>query len=1222
MQQPGTIIVGVGASAGGLKALRDFFGSLPADTGLAFVVVTHLHPERESHLAELLQHHTPMEVRQVVERVTIDPNHVYVIPPNRNITVTDQHLDTSEFEEPRGHRMPIDDFFRSLASAHQGAVAVILSGGGTDGSVGVKEIKENGGLIMVQDPEDADYDSMPITAIQTGLADVVLPARELAEKLVTYIRQTPQLPGDPQELTEQQAETIQRILAQVHAHTGHDLSQYKRSTILRRIQRRMQLNGLASLEGYLGHMRGDANEAFSMFNDILIGVTNFFRDSASWDTLAEEVIPALFTDKSPGGKIRVWSIGCATGEEAYGLAILLLEHAATLNAHFDLQVFASDLHESSLMHAREGVYPSAIEADVSPERLERFFTRHVNHYKVNRELRDIVLFTNHSILRDPPFSQLDLIVCRNVLIYFQRQIQDYIFDVFHYALDPGGYLFLGNSESAEQADHLFRIVDKTHRIYQAKPWRGDYPHVPALPVNIRRIRRPDLHISPRQVFRQNLPELPPVEEQHRLALEEYGPPSILVNEDYNILHISETAGRYLLQPKGPITSELLKLVRPDLQSELRAALFQAFEKDKVTVSKPVRLQFNGQPRLVVLSVLPRIPQADAKHGKQREKHALVIFLEEEFEEGMEAAGPQEMVEARDEAHDKAIIVQLETELRRLREQLQATIEEYDSSNEEMKATNEELQSINEEYRSATEELETSKEELQSVNEELQTVNNELKTKFEEITRAHSDLENLMGSTEVPTLFLDRDLRIQRYTPVTSQVFNIMPSDRSRPISHLTRQLDYHELEEDAKQVLQTLAVIERDVRGTNSEWFIARLRPYRTVEDKIDGVVITFVDVTQLKQAKDALRQLNETLEERVNQRTRELDEANRKIVLARDQFFILFHANPVPTALTRLDDGLFMDINKAYTDYFGLERDNVIGRTSIELSLPLAGDQRPQMVARLQEKGMIRDLELEVLNAAGEARTVLASMQRVHIDNTEAIISTLFDITVRVRAEQQVRAVASSLTAAEQAERHRISRILHDDLQQNIFAVKMQLTFLSEAVEKNDLETLKLDLDKLDQWLASAIATIRQLSIELSPPILHGEGLAEAVIWLISQMKEQYGQDVTVSTNGLNAAFEEDVRMLVFQCVRELLFNAVKHSGTLEAQVTFEQINGKALITVSDEGKGFESEAMMKDWQAGHGLLRMRDRLFLLGCNLEVKSGPNKGTQVTIEAPIKVIMD
>jgi len=1214
-QDNGLTVVGIGASAGGLKALQSFFDTLPNDTGMAYVVITHLHPGHESHLPEILQSHTRMPVTQVIRLVDVERNHVYVIPPNRRIVMADSKLDIAEFDEPRGRRTPIDLFFRSLASSHPDSAAIVLSGSGTDGAVGIKAVKESGGLLMVQHPDEAEYDSMPRAAIATGLADVVLPAAQLAEKLVYYTRNRPQLPHDENELSTKEMETVQRILAQVHARTGHDFSQYKSSTILRRIERRMQLNGFTTLEAYLGYLRLNIPEATAMFNDILIGVTNFFRDLEAWQTLSEKIIPKLFDGKDIGNTIRAWTIGCATGEEAYTLAILLFEHASKMDIRPKIQVFASDLDENSIMLARDGLYLAAIEADVSPERLERFFTREGDHYRVTSELRDSVLFTNHNVLRDPPFSRQDIISCRNLLIYLQRPLQDNVFNIFHYALRPGGYLFLGNSESAEGLHELFDVIDKSYRIYRAKPWTTERPHVPSMPLTILRTDKSGHHTSglPYALARY-MNEPPALDEKHRKAIETYGPPSILIDESYVILHISETAGRYLLQPKGPITSDLIKLVRPELQLELRTALFQAFEKSKATFSQPVPVQFNGHPHRVIISVQPRVEASE--QGRGSVKQALVVFLEDEFDEQAEHLIAAETTEI-DERNGNKLVARFEAEVIRLREQLQITIEEYESSNEEMKASNEELQSINEEYRSATEELETSKEELQSINEELQTVNNEMKDKLDEISRGKDELQNLLGAMEIPTLFLDRELTIQRYTPSMQLLFNIRPVDHGRPITHLTHRLLYQEFTKDAEQVLRDLMPIEREVQAEHGDWYMVRLRPYRTSDDRIEGLIITFVDITRLKIAEQAQREMAAKLEERVRDRTRELDDTNRRLSQARDLFFRLFHVNPIPTSIAQLEDGTFIDVNDAYLDFCGLVRDDIIDHTSRELNLPLAPEIRPGLITRVQKEGVIRNLQLDITLPSGEAKTILASLQHLHFGDTEALMLAFNDITERVRVEQEVRTVASNLTSAEQAERSRIARILHDDLQQNIFAVKMQLSMLRDAEEKNK-ETSRVDLAQLDEWLAEAIATTRQLSIDLSPPILQGEGLTEAVIWLGAQMKEQYDLDVTVHANGVQAVFDENVRLLVFQTVRELLFNVVKHSETSKATVTFEQMDREVSITVSDDGKGFETEKVMENWKARHGLLRMRDRLFLLGCNLKIKSEPDKGTQITIEAPTK----
>jgi two-component system CheB/CheR fusion protein len=1130
--------------------------------------------------------------------------------------MTDTHLETREFNEPHGRRTPIDHFFRSLAtSGHADPVAIVLSGGGTDGAVGIKDIKEVGGLVMVQQPEDAQYDSMPRAALTTGLVDIILPAPELAKKLAEYVQHRPKLPHDPGQLSVAEVETLQRILAQVHARTGHDFTQYKRSTILRRVERRMQLNGFTTLDAYLAYLRGNAGEAQAMFNDILIGVTNFFRDRDSWAALQQKVIPNLFRQNGNNNSegIRVWSIGCATGEEAYGIAMLLFEEAAKQEARTHIQIFASDLDDRSIARARDGLYPPAIEADVSPERLERFFMREGGYYRVKRELRDAVLFTNHNVMRDPPFSRQDLIACRNVLIYLQRTVQDRIFDIFHYSLLPGGYLFLGSSESAEHLPELFTIIDKTHRLYKAKPWIGERPQIPSMPLALRRTPHAhDLGPNNRAHISRHIEEPFALEEQHQRALESYGPPSIMVNDRYMILYVSENAGRYLHQPKGPISGDLLTLVRPELQLEIRTALFHAFDKTKSTVSRPVSVQFNGHRRRVIVSVRPRTE--DLNLDRVTERQALVLFLEDEVFASDEADLEAEI--ARTPAERDQMVAQLQSEIQRLREQLQITIEEYDSSNEEMKAANEELQSINEEYRSATEELETSKEELQSVNEELQTVNSEMRSKLEEISRSHQEMENLMGATDIATLYLDRELRIQRYTAGVQELFNILNVDRGRPISDLTHHMAYNQFVEDAEQVLRKLIPVEREIQRVDGNWFLMRLRPYR--EDRIEGVVITFIDISQLKSTEQQLYAAKNLLEEHVAERTHELAQATEQIRQARDMFFTLFHSNPIPTSLTQLEDGIFLNVNDAYLEFAGLQREKVIGRTAQELDLPIPQDIRPRIVNQLKNEGMVQNLELQVRRASGELATVLASIQLISIDQSQALLLAFIDISDRVKAEQQIRSLAYDLTMAEQEERRRISQILHDDLQQRIFAVKMQISTLYDAYGQGKLQTAQVDFTQLQEWLDESISMTRNLSIDLSPAILQGDGLTDALVWLASQMENQYGLKVILDTNGIVGRYEDTLRILLFQAVREILFNIVKHANTLHANITMERVNRHTRITIDDDGAGFDAQAVMYGSKSAGGLLNLQHRLNLMGCNLQINSRPNgKGTQAVIDVPL-----
>jgi len=655
----------------------------------------------------------------------------------------------------------------------------------------------------------------------------------------------------------------------------------------------------------------------------------------------------------------------------------------------------------------------------------------------------------------------------------------------------------------------------------------------------------------------------------------------------------------------------LKLVRPELQLELRTALFRVFERDQAILSAPIPVRFNGHAQRVILSVRPH--QRTSEEAGKQEKQALVFFLEDE--QGEPAI---ETSQVQDENRKNALVMQLENEVRRLRGQLQASIEEYESSSEELKASNEELQSINEEYRSATEELETSKEELQSVNEELQTVNNELKTKLEEVSRSHSDLENLMSSTEIAMLFLDRELRIRHYTPGMRELFNIMPSDRGRPIRHLTHTLRYSQFFEDAEGVLRTLVPIEREVQGEAGGWFLLRMRPYRTLEDRIEGVIFTFVEITRLKQAEEQLVELNATLEQRIQDRIQDVNVANEKIERTRDLFYALFDTNPIPTVLVRQADEVFLHANIEFLNYFQVQSDEVIGHSASEFSLDL-GLREPmheELRTQLQMNSQARNIEFEINHPAGESRIILASIQFLMLDEIDTLIVTFIDITERVQAERQIRALAAELTGTEQAERHRLSQILHDDLQQRIFAVQMQLSFLKDAYEQNDLQAFEMDFPQLEQWLSEAIKVTRQLSVDLSPPILHGEGLLEAVVWLAAQMDEQYSLKVNIKSNGMPAELDEKVRVLVFYAVRELLFNVVKHSGTLSATVAFEHNNSHLNVSVSDQGRGFESRDVMNNPQVAHGILTLRHRLNLLGCTIEVNSQPGHGSETTIRVP------
>ncbi|HEX5537031.1 MAG TPA: chemotaxis protein CheB [Sphingobium sp.] len=828
-----TPVCAIGTSAGGVKALQQFFGSVDPHLGLAYVVILHLAPDHPSILAEILASSTEMGVHEVDDTPELKPNCVYVIKPDRELVIHGNIIQSRPFTEPRGLRAPIDGFFRSVAEARGDSFAVILTGAGSDGSAGVRKIKESGGVVLVQDPTEAEFAMMPRSAIATGVADFIEPIEKITTRIAEILHSKRMLAKTADEETEQQ---ITRILSFLRARTGHDFASYKSATVRRRIGRRMQVTRQESLTAYVGYLMETPEEAQGLFGDLLISVTSFFRDRSAFASLSETVIPVLFDACGHDDTIRVWVVGCATGEEAYSLAILLLEEAERREIRPNIQIFASDLDHGALATAREGRYPRSIEADLSEERLRQFFVEEVEHYRVRKEVRDLVLFAHHSALKDPPFMHMHIVTCRNLLIYLERELQRQLLALFHYALRPDGFLFLGSAETADARPELFASHDRDSRIYTAKP--RSHNSVELLSQLPREHRR-DLPAVRRETRRERSPNI-----AHNAALEKSAPPSAVVDEDHRILNLSSGAGRFIMPPEGPLSQELPDLVRPELRAELRSALHRAFASTEPTITLPVSVAFNGDRHRVIMYVA-RVQ--DAPHEAPL---ALVLFMD-----GGEVHDIQDIDEDGDGSYGGTEIRRLREELRTAQERLSASRREHESSVQELRIANEELQSINEEYRSTAEELETSKEELQSINEELQTVNSELKNKLDNVANAHSDLQNLIYATEIGTLFLDSELRIKMLTPAVEQLFSVTDFDVGRPITDFTHKLAYEGVEDDARKVLRDLMPHEMAVETTDNRWLMMRLRPYRTVEDRIDGVVLSFVDITQRRQAEESLRQ-------------------------------------------------------------------------------------------------------------------------------------------------------------------------------------------------------------------------------------------------------------------------------------------------------------------------------------------------------------------------------
>lgn len=831
-----TPVCAIGASAGGVNALQTLFGALQSDLGLAYVVIVHLAPDHPSHLAEILQNCTDMPILQVTDSPQLKPNHVYVIPPDRELVIEGNRIKAREFREPRGLRAPIDMFFRSVADARNDGYAVVLTGAGADGAVGVRKVAEAGGLVLVQDPRDAEFAMMPRSAIATGVANFIEPLSAIPERIAQTLKAKAVLANTDQADADR---AIGRILSFLRARTGHDFASYKTATVRRRIGRRMQVTRQVSLNDYAEYLRANPEEAKELFGDLLISVTSFFRDPAAFEALAQEVIPQVFDAQDSNAPIRIWTVGCATGEEAYSLAILLLEEAERRQLAPNVQIFASDLDEGALATAREGRYPRSIEADVSEDRLRRFFVEEVAHYRIRKDVRDMVLFAHHSAMKDPPFMRLDLITCRNLMIYLERELQAQLLALFHYALLPGRYLFLGSAETADSKADLFAPIDREARLYCAKPRTGrNLAMLGELPVE----HRPNL-----PPLRPNRPRSEPVPGAlHLAALEHAGPPSALIDEDLRVVHLSANAGRFIAPPEGPLSHELPDIVRAELRIELRNAVHSVMATGEPCITLPISVTFDSARHRIALYV-GRTPA---------EVHSaplmLVVFMD---------GGPIQPADEETGSHEpigESEVQRLRHELRLAQERLSSSRREHESAIQELRIANEELQSVNEEYRSTAEELETSKEEMQSINEELRTVNSELKSKLAGLATAHSDLQNLINTTDIGTLFLDPELRIKMLTPAVEELFSVSESDIGRPITDFSHKLDYTSIDEDARAVLRDLVPFEKEVKTKTGRWLLMRLRPYRTVEDRIDGIVASFIDITQRLMVQEDLRQSEE----------------------------------------------------------------------------------------------------------------------------------------------------------------------------------------------------------------------------------------------------------------------------------------------------------------------------------------------------------------------------
>ncbi len=866
---PGSVafpIVGIGTSAGGLEALEHFLGHVPKNSGMAYVIVQHLDPTRKGIMPELLQRTTGMKVFQVKDRTMTQPDCVYVIPPNKDMSILHGVLHLLEPASPRGLRLPIDFFLRSLAQDRQEqSIAVILSGMGSDGTLGLRAIKEKGGLVLVQDPVTARFDGMPRSAIDSGLADIVAPVDDLPGRILTCLHRTPLVHGSEPTLENKTQGVLEKVIILLRTHTGHDFSLYKKNTFYRRIERRMGIHQIGKIANYVRFLQENPQELDLLFKELLIGVTSFFRDPAVWDELRKKILPALIARRPAGHVLRAWVPGCSTGEEAYSLAMVFKEVMDKLKPgkKMTLQVFATDLDKDAINKARQGKYPENICADVAPKHAGRFFIKEENGYRVTSEIREMVVFAPQSLIMDPPFTKLDFLSCRNLLIYLAPEMQKKIIPLFHYSLTPGGILLLGSAETVGSFTDLFTPLNNKLRIFRRmeaalRPEPIEFPSSFTSPLRGKTGARPAAK--------------PPVNLQSvadQLILEHYSPPAVLVNNQGNILYVSGRTGKYLEPAAGKANWNIFAMARDGLRYELGNAFQKAIEQEASVITRRLEVGANGGKQHVGITV-QMLDQPESLRGL-----LLIVFTDVAAPLEPNAAGlggragkKPARNPGQEEFRHKYQQARLETQT--IREEMQTSQEELRSTNEEQQSTNEELQSTNEE-------LTTSKEEMQSLNEELQTVNSELQVKVDELSRSNNDMKNLLNSTDIATLFLDKDFNVRRFTTQAAKIIKLIPGDVGRPITDLASDLLYPELTADAREVLRKLGFVEKPVNARDGRWFTVRIMPYCTLDDRIDGVVITFADITVSKALEAKLRDQHTSLEKRLSEQPTEPAKISRR---------------------------------------------------------------------------------------------------------------------------------------------------------------------------------------------------------------------------------------------------------------------------------------------------------------------------------------------------------
>ena len=1173
-------IVGIGASAGGLEAISELLRHIPERTGLAFVLIEHLDPSHRSNLSEILSRNAHIPVEEVREGTVVEPDHAYVIPPNTGMYIERGALHLAP-RQPQVPNLPVDRFLCSLAAERQHrSIAVILSGTASDGVEGCRVIKEAGGITFAQTEASAKYSGMPQSAIDAGCVDFVLPPKEIAEKLV-QIGAHPYVSTDmsPEESASYDHGELGEVLHIVSEKTGLDFSQYKPTTLQRRIQRRMALHKFSDLKDYLRYVKETPNEAEDLYRDVLITVTDFFRDASAFEVLKKNVFGPLLAERDFQSDLRIWVPGCATGEEPYSIAMALMEFISQIPHNKSLMavhIFATDVNEMSLTKARAGIYSSASVKDLTPDQLHRFFVQQDGMYHVQKSIREMCVFAKQNVAKDPPFSNLDLISCRNVLIYFGEPLQTRVIPIFHYALRPGGYLMLGGSETLGKFADQFVAVDKKYKIFQKKK---DSPRLLTYFMNAGVIS-PEIAFTPSTRAQSSSQSL---ERQFDKALlETFGPTSIVVTGEMEIVHLRGNTSEYLQPPSGQPVFNLNRMAREGLLVDLRTAIKNAKKSGNIVRRKNLEIQSDRGPIPVSVEVHPFTPSGS------REQYYIIGFHDvgSPPHKAKRSGARSQTIRKGQQPADA-----LRQELAHAKEQLQSLIEDHENTLEEYRSSSEEVLSSNEELQSLNEEMETAKEELQSTNEELRTVNEELQNRNAELVSANDDLSNLFSNVGIAALMVSNDLLVRRFTPQAQALLNLMPEDVGRRINELQPHLRDIDLAEIARQTMSSVAPHEQEIQAKDGTWYLMRVRAYKTSDQRIAGAVFAFQDIDLFKRSMDESRSYTATLIESARESIVILD-GSLRVINANNSFYKKFFVKAGET------EGKFTyDLGSGQWKIPRL-------RTLLEDVLPA--------------HSRVDDFEVHATFPQIGEKVMLLNARRIESQTGNRIILlTIEDVTELKQSEEALRELSNRLLNIEDEQRRRIARDLHDVTGQKVAALALNVRLLAKQVpnaEDNRTATETLELaDKIT-------SEIRGLSYVLHPPMLDELGLGPALREYVEGVSERTGLRIQLTIQEELPHLEDDITIPIFRIIQECLTNVHRHSGSPEATIELTHNGNEIQLRVADAGRGVNrgtaEPAGSPKKKLGVGIAGMKERVKHLRGTLELLSDGN-GTTVIACIPI-----